>query len=420
MPVPPVDPAEKTLNQVGGQKPALSGRDRNVPPDLERGKAVDAAAGHTTTDDIHHETLQVGLDAYRLMLRIRRFEEKAGQLYGMGDIAGFCHLYIGQEAVATGISMARQDGDRLVVAYRNHGHALASGADVTAMMSELCGRASGLSAGKAGSVHLFWPDGGFYGGNGVAGANAPIGAGLAFVDRYRGSGHVTWCVIGDAALDQGQVCEAMQLAALLKLPIVFVIENNNPVSDADDAHGPTINADDGQAGTRNTAVALRNRGLSFGIAGQTVDGMDVEAVAKAARVAANDVRVGGLPVIIECKTTQYRGHSMADPGKYRGASATSSQKAAQDPIARAGERLLRAGVAEDVLRDIDRQVRDEINAATAFAKSDGEPSADQLVSDIRAKGRAGQTAYRRIHGEPSSASGVDPSSHHQSDFGGAS
>ncbi|MEO1207453.1 MAG: thiamine pyrophosphate-dependent enzyme [Pseudomonadota bacterium] len=392
MPVPPVNKTETTSPRAaegdsgaaGAQQTGSASKaSKPSPPIAEPPGKAKLSSNHPEPNG---QSMDDALEAYRLMLRIRRFEEKAGQLYGMGDIAGFCHLYIGQEAIAAGLSKVRQPGDRLITAYRNHGHALASGADVTAMMSELCGRASGLSEGKAGSVHLFWPDGGFYGGNGIVGGNVPIGAGLAFADRYNGNTSITWCIIGDAAMAQGQVFEAMQLAASLSLPIVFVIESNNPPLETDPA---------------DANHALAERGLAFGLKGVQVDGMDVEAVATAAIAAAESIRAGGQPCVIECKTKQYRGHSMADPGKYQAAAPTSSQHAAQDPISRMSEKLLRNGVLEDVLRNIDRAIRDEINAATAFAKSDGEPSEEQLVSDIRAKGRAGQTAYRRVHGEPS-------------------
>lgn len=390
----PVSPAERKPNSPGSSDSPGYDETRQT---TQRGAAPtsstlsSSATGGAGKAAVPSTDPAVDIDAYRMMLKIRRFEEKAGQLYGMGYIAGFCHLYIGQEAVAAGLARARKPGDRTIAAYRNHGHLLACGADVPAVMAELCGRASGLSAGKAGSVHLFWPDGGFYGGHGIVGANAPLGVGLALADQYNGSDAVTWCVIGDAAVDQGQVSEAFLIAAEQRLPIVFVIENNAPVSTAD------VQSDGRKP--------LFSRGEAFGITGEAVDGMDIDAVTAAARQACADVRDGGGPRILECVTDRYRGHSMSDPGKYGGGDGpTRSQSAAFDPIARVRDRLLRNGVDEEALRDVDQVVRDEVNAATSFAQADGEPSPDQLVSDIRAKGRAGLTAYRRVHGEPSDVS----------------
>ncbi|MEL7048488.1 MAG: thiamine pyrophosphate-dependent enzyme [Pseudomonadota bacterium] len=385
MPVPPVEAGKKRASPPKGADVRTS--DDGPTKGQANTTVGDTHANAGQSSACRKPTLEDQIASYRLMLRIRRFEEKAGQLYGLGVIAGFCHLYIGQEAVAAGLARAWRDGDKTITAYRNHGHALAAGADVTAMMSELCGRSSGLSAGKAGSVHLFWPDGNFFGGHGAIGTNAALGAGLAFSDQYKNTGAVTWCIVGDRAVDHGQVSEAMVLASEWSLPIVFVIENNSD-----------LNADE----TTSVAGAkLFQRGQSIGIEGRAVDGMDVDAVAHAAYDAAEDVRKHARPLILECRTMQYRGHSMSDPGKYRNSSATSSASTLEDPIAKLGHQLLHDGFAEENLREIDQIVRDEINAATTFAKSDGEPSADNLVSDIRAKARAGQTPYRRIHGETS-------------------
>ncbi len=371
MPVPPsdqsADPAADGARRYGfGSGPA-------------RAASESEAGGRGSVTDADRQ-------AYRGMLLIRRFEEKAGQLYGMGFIAGFCHLCIGQEAIAIGLAAARGPADKTITAYRNHGHLIASGADITAVMAELCGRASGLSAGKAGSVNMFWPEGGFYGGHGIVGANAPIGAGLAFAQAYEGGGGVTWCILGDRAMDQGQVSEAMLLAANWSLPIVFVIENNaDPADGEDTARGKPLHA----------------RGEALGIPGESVDGMDYTSVAEAATRARHYVAEGRGPCVLECVSARYRGHSMSEPGKYgAGRGPTRSNSAESDPIARLGAQLLKAGVSEDDLRAIDRSVRDEINAATQFAQADGEPSSEQLVADIRSKGRAGLTAYRRVHGEP--------------------
>jgi pyruvate dehydrogenase E1 component alpha subunit len=309
------------------------------------------------------------LDAYKRMLLIRRFEEKAGQLYGMGHIGGFCHLYIGQEAVVVGMQMALEPGDQVITAYRDHGHTLAVGMDPKAVMAELTGRRDGCSKGKGGSMHMFSPERGFYGGHGIVGACVPLGAGLAFADKYRDNGRVCLTYFGDGAANQGQVYEAFNMAELWKLPVVFIIENNKY------AMGTSIERS-------SSTTNLSQRGLSFDIPGEHVDGMDVEEVRAAGARAIAHARSGNGPIILEMMTYRYRGHSMSDPAKYRTREEVQRMRDTQDPIEQARARLLKAGVAEDDLKAIDRQVREEVSAAAEFALADPEPDAAQLTTDV--------------------------------------
>ncbi len=317
-------------------------------------------------------TLDQERSAYRTMLLLRRFEEKAGQLYGMGYIGGFCHLYIGQEAVVTGLQMAAKEGDQVITAYRDHGHMLAVGADAGAVMAELMGRRSGSSKGKGGSMHMFSNQHNFFGGHGIVGAPVPLGAGLAFANRYRGNDFVTWCYFGDGAANQGQVYEAFNMAELWRLPVVFVIENNKYAM--------------GTAIERSSATTdLSQRGRSFGIPGWQVDGMDVRAVFDAGKRAGDWTRAGNGPFILEMLTYRYRGHSMSDPAKYRSKEEVKDMREHHDPIAQVRARMLEAGVSEDDLRDIDREVRALVNDAAAFAQDSPEPDASELYRDVVAE-----------------------------------
>jgi pyruvate dehydrogenase E1 component alpha subunit len=309
------------------------------------------------------------LDAYRRMLLIRRFEEKAGQLYGMGHIGGFCHLYIGQEAVVVGMQMAMQSGDQVITAYRDHGHTLAVGMDAKSVMSELTGRRDGCSKGKGGSMHMFAPDKHFYGGHGIVGACVPLGAGLAFANKYRGNDSVCLTYFGDGAANQGQVYEAFNMAELWKLPVVFIIENNKY------AMGTSIERS-------SSTTNLAQRGLSFDIPGEHVDGMDVEAVRAAGLRAIAYARSGKGPMILEMMTYRYRGHSMSDPAKYRTREEVQQMRETQDAIEHVRKLLLDDGVSEDELKAIDKQVREEVNAATEFALADPEPDPAELTTDI--------------------------------------
>jgi pyruvate dehydrogenase E1 component alpha subunit len=313
------------------------------------------------------------LDAYRLMLLIRRFEEKAGQLYGMGFIGGFCHLYIGQEAVVTGMQMAIGEGDQVITAYRDHGHMLACGMDPKRVMAELTGRRHGYAKGKGGSMHMFSVERNFYGGHGIVGAPAPLGTGLAFANKYRGNDRVCLTYFGEGAANQGQVYESFNMASLWKLPVIYVIENNHYAM--------------GTAVERGSALAeeLYNRGSVFGIPGEQVHGMDVAAVKTAGDRAVARARAGEGPRILGMLTYRYRGHSMSDPAKYRTREEVQEMREHRDPIELLRKRILDQGQAsENELKEIDREVRARVNEAAEFAQSDPEPDPAELYTDVTA------------------------------------
>ena len=315
-------------------------------------------------------TEEEDLAAYKEMLQIRRFEEKAGQLYGMGFIGGFCHLYIGQEAVVVGLQMCAKQGDQVITTYRDHGHMLACGMDANGVMAELTGRSGGLSKGKGGSMHMFSKEKHFYGGHGIVGASVPLGAGLAFANRYRGNDNVSFCYFGDGAANQGQVYETFNMAKLWSLPIVFVIENNKYAM--------------GTSSERSSATTnLSQRGLSFDIPGEQVDGMDVRAVKEAGDRVVSHMREGNGPYILEMLTYRYRGHSMSDPAKYRSREEVDKVRSEQDPIERVRVRLMEAGHAtEDELKAIDKSVREVVNASAEYAQNNPEPDASELWTDV--------------------------------------
>ena len=308
--------------------------------------------------------------ALRQMLLIRRFEEKAGQMYGMGLIGGFCHLYIGQEAVVVGMEMAKRDGDQMITGYRDHGHMLACGMDPKGVMAELTGRRGGYSKGKGGSMHMFSVERGFFGGHGIVGAQVPLGTGLAFANRYRGNDNVSLTYFGDGAANQGQVYESFNMAELWKLPVVYIIENNRYAM--------------GTAISRSSATTdLSKRGLSFNIPGEQVDGMDVRAVKAAGLRAVQWCRDGKGPYILEMLTYRYRGHSMSDPAKYRSREEVQKMRTEHDPIEQVRARLLANQMAtEDDLKKIDASVRDIINEAAEFATNDPEPDPSDLYTDV--------------------------------------
>ena len=307
---------------------------------------------------------------YRDMLLIRRFEEKAGQLYGMGLIGGFCHLYIGQEAVVVGMQGALRPTDQVITTYRDHGHMLACGMDPGGVMAELTGRATGYSKGKGGSMHMFSREKNFFGGHGIVGANVPIGTGLAFANRYRQNDAVCVTYFGDGAANQGQVFESFNMAELWKLPVIYVIENNQYAM--------------GTAVARSTAEThLYKRGASHNIPGEAVDGMDVEAVNAAAAKAVAWAREGKGPIILEMKTYRYRGHSMSDPAKYRTREEVQQVREKHDPIDTFGARLVQRGVMrDDELKSVDKEVRDIINRAAEFGIESPEPAPEELYTDI--------------------------------------
>ena len=310
------------------------------------------------------------LAAYQDMLLIRRFEEKAGQMYGMGLIGGFCHLYIGQEAVVVGMQMATKDGDEVITGYRDHGHMLACGMDAKGVMAELTGRRGGLSKGKGGSMHMFSVEKHFYGGHGIVGAQVSLGTGLAFANRYRGNDNVSLTYFGDGAANQGQVYESFNMAELWKLPVVYVIENNRY------AMGTSVNRASAQ-------TDFSKRGISFNIPGEQVDGMDVRAVYAAAQRAIQWCRDGKGPYILEMQTYRYRGHSMSDPAKYRSKDEVQKMREERDPIEQVRRRLLEDWkVSEDELKAIDGKVREVVNQAAEFATNDPEPDPSELWTDI--------------------------------------
>ncbi len=310
------------------------------------------------------------LEFYRQMMLIRRFEEKAGQLYGLGLIGGFCHLYIGQEAVAVGLQSALEVGkDSVITGYRDHGHMLAYGIDPKVIMAELTGREAGISRGKGGSMHMFSVEHRFYGGHGIVGAQVSLGAGLAFKHKYSGDGGVAMAYFGDGAANQGQVYESFNMAELWKLPIIFVIENNQY------AMGTSVNR-------ASAEDQLYRRGESFRIPGIQVDGMDVLAVRGAAEEAVAWVRAGKGPILLELKTYRYRGHSMSDPAKYRSRDEVQAVRDKSDPIDHLKKELEALGVTEDDLRKLEKDIRAIVTEAADFAEQSPEPELEELYTDV--------------------------------------
>ncbi len=310
------------------------------------------------------------LEFYRQMLLIRRFEERAGQLYGLGFIGGFCHLYIGQEAVAVGIQSALTPGkDSVITGYRDHGHMLAYGIDPNVIMAELTGRAAGISRGKGGSMHMFSVEHKFYGGHGIVGAQVSLGAGLGFAHKYNDDGGVCVAYFGDGAANQGQVYESFNMAELWKLPIIFVIENNQY------AMGTSVNR-------ASAEDQLYRRGESFRIPGIQVDGMDVLAVRGATEAALEWVRAGKGPILLEMKTYRYRGHSMSDPAKYRSREEVQAVREKSDPIEGVKKYLEAVGVTEADLKALDQEIKKIVSEAADFAESSPEPAPAELYTDV--------------------------------------
>jgi len=310
------------------------------------------------------------LKFYRDMLVIRRFEEKAGQMYGMGLIGGFCHLYIGQEAVVVGMQAAIQEGDSVITSYRDHGHMLACGMDPKGVMAELTGRRDGYSKGKGGSMHMFSKEKHFYGGHGIVGAQVPIGTGIAFAHKYRGNDAVCLTYLGDGAVNQGQVYESFNMAALWKLPVIYIIENNR--------YGMGTSIERASATTD-----FCHRGQAYGIPGEAVDGMDVMSVYEAGERAVAHARGGKGPIILEMKTYRYRGHSMSDPAKYRSKEEVEKMRTQHDPIDHLAKRLVEDGHADEAaLKKIDREVKDIVTQAAEFAQNSPEPDPSELYTDV--------------------------------------
>ena len=318
----------------------------------------------------YEATKEEMLAFYKEMLLIRRFEEKAGQLYGLGLIGGFCHLYIGQEAVAVGLQSALDsDKDSVITGYRDHGHMLAYGIDPNVIMAELTGRGAGISKGKGGSMHMFSVEHKFYGGHGIVGAQVSLGTGLAFAHKYRDDGGVCMAYFGDGAANQGQVYESFNMAELWKLPMIYVIENNQY------AMGTSVNR-------ASAEDQLYRRGESFRIPGLQVDGMDVLAVRGAAEEALAWVRAGKGPILLELKTYRYRGHSMSDPAKYRSRDEVQAVRDKSDPIEGLKKLLEKAGVKEEELKIIDKEIRQVVNASADFAEASPEPDPSELYTDV--------------------------------------
>ncbi len=308
-------------------------------------------------------------DYYKDMLLIRRFEEKAGQLYGMGHIAGFCHLYIGQEAVVVGVQSAMKTQDTVVTSYRDHGHMLACGMASRGVMAELTGRIGGYSKGKGGSMHMFSREKGFFGGHGIVGAQVSIGTGMALAHQYKKDGGVCLAYMGDGAANQGQVYESFNIAALWSLPVVFIIENNQ--------YGMGTSVSRACAGP-----GLYQRGFGYGIPGYEVDGMDVEAVREAALSALDHARSGKGPVILEMKTYRYRGHSMSDPAKYRDKKEVDAMRENSDPIERVKAQILSGNGSEARLKDIEKEIKLIVNDAAEFSLSSPLPDPSELYTDV--------------------------------------
>jgi pyruvate dehydrogenase E1 component alpha subunit len=324
----------------------------------KRGKTRDASADKDLL-----------LKAYRDMLLIRRFEEKAGQLYGMGLIGGFCHLYIGQEAVVVGMQLAISPGDEVITSYRDHGHMLATGMEARGVMAELTGRATGYSHGKGGSMHMFSKERNFFGGHGIVGAQVSLGNGLAFSNWYRGNDRVCLTYFGEGASNQGQVFESLNLAALLKLPTVFVIENNK--------YGMGTSVERASA-----SKDLSKNGAPWGITGVQVDGMDVLAVKAAAEIAVAQCRAGKGPYLLEVKTYRYRGHSMSDPARYRTREEVQMMRTQHDCIEGARHKLEAMGVDDAAIKAIDDEVKGIVQEAADFAQSSPEPDPAELYTDV--------------------------------------
>jgi pyruvate dehydrogenase E1 component alpha subunit len=333
-------------------------------------RANAAAPEADTAAPVPPLTKEQELSAYRQMLLIRRFEEKAGQMYGMGLIGGFCHLYIGQEAVVVGMQMTLKAGDEVITGYRDHGHMLACGMDPKGVMAELTGRQHGYSKGKGGSMHMFSVEKGFFGGHGIVAAQVPLGTGLAFANKYRGTDNVSVTYFGDGAANQGQVYESFNMAKLWMLPVIYVIENNQ--------YGMGTSVQRASATTH-----LYMRGSAHDIPGEHVDGMDVRAVKAAGEKAVKWCRQGNGPIILEMLTYRYRGHSMSDPAKYRTREEVEKVRSEHDPIEQVRARLLsNKWASEDDLKKIDAEVRATVNEAAEFATHDPEPDPAELWTDV--------------------------------------
>ncbi|MFZ1743684.1 MAG: pyruvate dehydrogenase (acetyl-transferring) E1 component subunit alpha [Pontixanthobacter sp.] len=359
--------AKKAPAKPAADKKAPAGKTANQTDEDFALHSLQAAHEASPMFDASNDEL---LKFYEQMLLIRRFEEKAGQLYGLGLIGGFCHLYIGQEAVAIGLQSAlNKETDSVITGYRDHGHMLAYGIDPNVIMAELTGRQAGISKGKGGSMHMFSTEHKFYGGHGIVGAQVALGGGLALAHKYNEDGGLCLAYFGDGAANQGQVYETFNMAALWNLPIVFVVENNGYAM--------------GTAVKRGSAeTEFYRRGTAFRIPGMDVNGMDVLAVRAAAEVAFEYVRGGNGPVLMELNTYRYRGHSMSDPAKYRTREEVQEQRDHHDPIEAIKKVLAERGKTEDDLKAIDKAIRARVAEAADFAENSPEPEPVELYTDV--------------------------------------
>lgn len=306
---------------------------------------------------------------YREMLLMRRFEEKCGQLYIQQKFGGFCHLYIGQEAILSGMMHAIRPTDRVITAYRDHAHPLVMGSDPKKVMAELYGKSTGLSKGKGGSMHMFDKERNLFGGHGIVGAQIPMGAGIAFADKYRGEDHVTLTFFGDGAARQGALFETFNMAMTWKLPVIFIIENNQY------AMGTSVER-------TSNVTDLSKLGLSFEMPSETVDGMRPEAVSEAIARAAARARAGEGPTLLDIKTYRYKGHSMSDPQKYRTKEEVAEYQQ-QDPIEHC-IRMIRDNkwMTEQEIEQVDIDIKAEVEECVRFAEESPLPTADELYKDV--------------------------------------
>ena len=333
----------------------------------KKASKTDAGAAKGDTKKANAEQL---IGYYKEMLLIRRFEERAGQLYGMGLIGGFCHLYIGQEAVVVGLQSCAEPGDTIVTSYRDHGHMLACGMDPKGVMAELTGRSGGYSKGKGGSMHMFSREKGFFGGHGIVGAQVPIGTGLGFSHKYKNDGGLCMAYMGDGAFNQGQIYESFNMASLWHLPVLYIVENNK--------YGMGTSVERASA-----SKDLASRGVPFKLKVMSADGMDVMAVREAGLEAVEYIRAGNGPVLLEAKTYRYRGHSMSDPAKYRTKEELEKMRAEHDPIDHLRQTILAMkGLNEDGFKAIDKDIKDTVMAAAEFAQQSPEPDASELWTDV--------------------------------------
>ncbi|QEK39622.1 pyruvate dehydrogenase (acetyl-transferring) E1 component subunit alpha [Candidatus Sneabacter namystus] len=315
---------------------------------------------------------ELWIEAFEKMLLIRRFEEKCAQFYGMGKISGFCHLYIGQEAVAVSAYLSKSSQDTMITAYRDHGHALVCGMDPGIVLAELMGKVTGSSKGKGGSMHIFDIDKGFYGGHGIVGACVSLGTGIAFAHKYKQDGGMSYTFFGDGAANQGQTFESFNMAKLWNLPVLYIIENNGY------AMGTSVE--------RSTGMTdLYKRGESLGIEGMRVDGMKIDVLYEAFCELSHKVRNDNCPYLLEAETYRYKGHSMSDPGFYRSKEEVAQYKES-DPIAYAKEKILEMGIkTESQLKEIEKSIKDRIKAAVDFAENSEFPNILNLREDVFTK-----------------------------------